>query len=174
MVSGTVDFTGRWSYAVDAWKSSVALLPVTDPPLVVAGYGIAVPPDSQSGLVGGCDPLWITGGIIALDYQGKVAWHHDYGVVEGNIRGSAAVADLNGDGVLDVVLPMGCYGALKAYDGASGSLEWVRQLGPRTQASPSLGDLDADGKLEIIIASYDGNVYVFQGGTKVYLPALAH
>ena len=90
--------------------------------------------------------------------------------MEGNIRGSAAVADLDGDGVLDVVLPMGCYGALKAYNGLSGGLEWVRQLGPRTQASPSLGDLDADGKLEIVVASYDGRVWALQGGSRVFVP----
>src|SRR5579859_902717 len=141
-VSRTVTFTPRWSYAVDAWKSSVALLPVanvTNRPLVVAGYGIAVPPDANSGVVGGCDPAQVRGGIIALTYQGQLAWTHDYSGTEGNIRGSVAVADLNGDGVLDVVLPVGCYGALKAYDGATGHLEWVRQLGPRTQASPSIG-----------------------------------
>jgi len=173
MLSGTVEFTPRWSHAVDAWKSSVALLPVTNPPLVVAGYGIAVPPNSNSGVVGGCDPPQVRGGIIALTYQGHVAWHHDFGGAEGNVRGSVAVADLNGDGVLDVVLPVGCYGALKAYDGATGSLEWVRQLGPRTQASPSLGDLDGDGKLEVVVASYDGNVYAFQGGARAYLPAVS-
>jgi hypothetical protein len=172
MDAGTLDFTPRWSYAVDAWKSSVALLPATDPPLVVAGYGIAVPPNAQSGIVGGCDPEWLQGGIIALTWQGHMAWHHDFGDAEGNIRGSVAVADLNNDGRLDVVLPVGCYGALKAYDGLSGELEWVRQLGPRTQASPSLGDLNGDGKLEIVVASYDGLVYVLEGGARVYLPGL--
>jgi hypothetical protein len=173
MSAGTVDFTARRSYAVDAWKSSVTLLPVTDPPLVVAGYGIAVPPNSQSGIVGGCDPQWLEGGIIALDWQGHVAWQHDFAGVEGNIRGSVAVADLNADGVLDVVLPVGCYGALKAYDGLSGNLEWEQQLGPRTRAPPSLGDLNGDGTLEIIIASYDGYVHAFGGGARVYLPRLS-
>jgi hypothetical protein len=48
----------------------------------------------------------------------------------------------------------------------------VRQLGPRTQASPSLGDLNGDGKLEIVVASYDGLVYVLEGGARVYLPGL--
>ncbi len=175
MPAGTVNFTKRWSYAVDAWKSSVTLLPVDNPtgrPLVVAGYGIAVPPNSNSGVVGGCDPQQVRGGVIALDYQGHLVWHHDFGSAEGNLRGSAAVADLNGDGGLDVVLPIGCYGALKAYDGATGNLEWVRQLGPRTQASPSLGDLNGDGKLEIVVASYDGNVYALEGGAHVYLPAV--
>jgi outer membrane protein assembly factor BamB len=58
---------------------------------------------------------------------------------------------------------VGCYGKIYAYDGATGHVEWGLQLGPRTIGSPSIGDLDDDGTLEIIVGSYDGNVGALGG-----------
>lgn len=49
------------------------------------------------------------------------------------------------------------------HDGATGREEWGIQVGPRLIASPSVGDLDGDGALEIVIASYDGKVYALGG-----------
>jgi hypothetical protein len=59
MAAGTVQFTPRWTVDHDAWKSSVALLPVgTGVPLVVAGYGIGLPENSGTGGYGLCNPRW--------------------------------------------------------------------------------------------------------------------
>jgi hypothetical protein len=175
MAAGTVSFTNRWTRDMpDVWKSSPTLLPVTGggPPLIVAGYGLGIQQPAQSGAVGQCDPPYVTGGVVAFNYNGGgVAWHHDFGNDEGNIRASAAVADLNGDGVADVILPVGCYGKLHIYS-AAGAPEWTMQLGPRAQNSPSLGDLDGDGKLEVVLGSYDGYVYALQGGARLYLPTV--
>jgi outer membrane protein assembly factor BamB len=175
MISGTVMFTSRWTRDTpDVWKSSPTLLP--DPgsgqPKIVAGYGLGIQQPAQSGPVGQCDPPYVTGGIVALNYTGgTVAWQHDFGNSEGNIRASAAVADLNGDGVSDVILPVGCYGKLHVYS-ATGTEEWILQLGPRAQNSPSVGDLDGDGKLDIVLGSYDGNVWILSGGARLYLPLI--
>ena len=89
---------------------------------------------------------------------------------EGNARASAAVADIDVDGQLEVVLPVGCYGRIYAYDGLTGAPEWQLQLGPRAQNSPSIGDLDGDGAAEIVVGSYDGYVWVLGGGARNYLP----
>lgn len=52
------------------------------------------------------------------------------------------------------------------FDGSlvADSGEWSLPLGPRTIASPSVGDLDGDGSLEIVVASYDGRVYAVGAG----------
>jgi len=179
MLAGTVHFTNRWTRATpndvpNIWKSSPTLLPDPGhgPPKIVAGYGLGIQQPAQSGPVGQCDPPYVTGGIVAINYAGgTIAWQHSYSGTEGNIRASAAVADINGDGVADVILPVGCYGKLHSYS-AAGAEEWTLQLGPRAQNSPSIGDLDGDGKLDIVLGSYDGNVWALSGGARLYLPAV--
>ncbi|MCI0396631.1 MAG: PQQ-binding-like beta-propeller repeat protein [Chloroflexi bacterium] len=166
MAAGTVQFTPGWTESRDDWKSSVALLPVANPPLVVTGYGIGTTQGTAN--YGLCDP--VSGGIIALEGDGDIAWEHNFGDTEGNVRGSVAVADVDGDGQLEVLLTTGCYGKIHAYDGATGAEEWSFQLGPRTIASPAVADLDGDGSLEIIAASYDGQVWALSGGARLYLP----
>lgn len=159
-LSNTVRFTPRWTLNRDDWKSSVALLPIgSDPPLVVTGYGIGT--DSGTANYGRCSP--VSGGVVAVNASGQVAWEHNFGSSAGNVRGSPAVADIDGDGRNEVLLTVGCYGRLYAYDGTTGQLEWSKQLGPRTIGSPSIGDLNGDGKLEIVVGSYDGNVWALGG-----------
>lgn len=157
--AGTVQFTPGWTIDRDDWKSSVALLPVSNPPLVVTGYGIGT--TEGTGNYGQCNP--VTGGIVAVRADGSIAWEVNYAGSEGNVRASPAVADIDGDGQLEVLLTYGCYGKIHAYDGATGAEEWSFQLGPRTIGTPSIGDLDGDGKLEIVVPSYDGKVWVLTG-----------
>jgi hypothetical protein len=113
----------------------------------------------------------------------------------GAVISSVAVADLNHDGVPEVVAG-DMKGKLYVWS-ADGSLEWKREanpayathpLGPfadpadakryRTQhaffASPVLADLDGDGKLEVVAASMDRNVYAWHadGSTVSGFPAV--
>ncbi|HLF91079.1 MAG TPA: VCBS repeat-containing protein, partial [Anaerolineales bacterium] len=175
MNGGTVTFTHRWTRDdFDAWKSSPALVPQPEgPPLIVMGYGLGIgSPPTQSGSVGQCVSGQVFGGVVALDWQGEAAWTRDFGNLEGNVRASPATGDLDGNGVMDVVLPVGCFGGLHIYDGAGGQELWSLQLGPRAQNSPSLGDIDGDGQLEIVLGSYDGRVWVLDGGVRIFLPLM--
>ncbi|TAK14373.1 MAG: VCBS repeat-containing protein [Anaerolineae bacterium] len=146
----------------DVWKSSPALIPLgEDASLAVMGYGLGIGPNpTQSGPVGLCVPAYVFGGVVALNPDGSLAWQLDYGSQEGNLRASAAVADIDGDGDAEVLIPSGCFGILHAIDGATGIEEWQLQVGPLNQSSPSIGDLDQDGFLEIVLGSYDGQVWV--------------
>jgi outer membrane protein assembly factor BamB len=168
-----VQFTPLWTEHYDAWKSSVTLLPVSDPPLIATGYGLAAPPYGLSGPVGACEKEYLFGGIVALNIDGSHAWINDFGHDQGNVRASAAVADMDGDGELEIILPVGCFGKIYAYDGLTGEQEWERQLGPRSQNSPSIGDLDGDGASEIVVGSYDGYVWVLGGSPQTYLPLIS-
>lgn len=173
MHNGTVSFIHRWTRdEFDAWKSSPALVPQpAGPPLIVMGTGLGIgPPPVQSGSVGQCVSGQVSGGIVALDWQGEVAWSHDFGHLEGNVRASPAIGDLDGNGVMDVVLPVGCYGGLHIYDGVSGQELWSLQLGPRAQNSPSLGDIDGDSTVEMVLGSYDGKVWALDRGARILLP----
>jgi outer membrane protein assembly factor BamB len=173
-LSGTAAFTPTWTLIADDWKSSPALLPMgpDQPPLAVTGYGIGLGPNQGTGNYGSC--ATVSGGVLAMNVlSGTIAWTHDWAAGgEGNVRGSPGVADLDGDGVQEVVLPAGCYGKLRAYDGATGAEAWDRQLGPRTIGSPSLGDLDADGALEIVVGSYDGYVWAFTSPRRAFAPRM--
>src|SRR5262245_26158697 len=67
--------------------------------------------------------------------------------------GSAAVADLDGDGKMEVVVPRG--GAVVTWH-ADGSLAWKYQSGQaRIWASPVVADFTGDAKLEVAVAAYD-------------------
>lgn len=152
--SGSVTFTPRWTVDQNSWKSSSALIRLEDGrSLAVAGTGIG----TRFGTSFACED-GIIGGVVARQADGRPAWEVDLRP-QGNVRGSVAVADLDGDGEPEVLVPIGCGGDLAAYDGRSGVEEWRYALGPYTYASPSIGDLNGDGTLEIVIASFDGLVY---------------
>jgi hypothetical protein len=93
----------------------------------------------------------------------------------GDCFSSPAVGDLNGDGVVEIVLRTYDYEewgyCLFVLDGGSGTLRWFQILPYASLgwamgytppgAAPALGDLDGDDRLEIVTASPD-SVFVFR------------
>jgi uncharacterized repeat protein (TIGR01451 family) len=75
---------------------------------------------------------------------------------------SPVVADIDGDGFNDVV--MGDEnGQLTALSGATGAVMpgFPIQLDGEVRGTPALGDIDRDGKTEIVVAGWDKNLYVW-------------
>lgn len=152
---GQATITADWSKQVDAWKSSPTLLPrLNDTPLIVGGYGNAT--------YAACDPGAISGGIYSIDPLSQALRSLRF-QNEGNIRSSAAVANLDGDSNLEFVVGIECFGGVQAFDGVTLQREWTyADLGTRTVGSPTIGDLNNDGSAEVVIASYDGYVTALQ------------
>lgn len=73
---------------------------------------------------------------------------------------SPAVADVDGDGTNEIVVPRG---ETLVVWGADGRVEWTYETGAgRIWSSPVVADLDADGALEIAIAAR-AQVFVLEG-----------
>jgi hypothetical protein len=161
----------------------------------------AVRSDARGAIVGGVAVGDINGDgrpeVVAADLEGKVyAWHiagtvlpgfpvrtnpefskpvdrSARNVVDAGIFAAPALGDLDGDGVLDIVV-----GAMDqhvyAWRGDATPVPgWpvlARDLGQsapngaRIVSSPALGDLDGDGALEIVVGTNE----VYKGGGRVY------
>jgi outer membrane protein assembly factor BamB len=99
------------------------------------------------------------------------------------VRASAGIADLNSDGIKEVLIGSS-NGIFYCLNGKTGTTLWTFQTGGEIVSSAALGDLDGDGALEVVFGSADGFLYVLDGkgvlrwkknlGSAVYSsPALA-
>jgi putative cell wall-binding protein len=124
-----------------------------------------------------------SGGMVrAISGNGQPIWTH---YVNDIVRGSIAVGDITGDGRVEVVHGGGDFyhrsdsRRIYALDGATGAEKWSRELDGVTNASPTLADLNGDGRLDVAIGTWNsvaqwwltgGTVYAFDGVTGNQLP----
>lgn len=118
--------------------------------------------------------------VLATSASGAVhAWRSDGSVLLGwpQVLGpgpqALALADLDRDGVLDIVAVTWGGSGITAVDHATNVLPgWPRML-DRPLGKPAVGDLDGDGAKEVVVPAADGSlVYVLQadGGTRAGWP----
>jgi outer membrane protein assembly factor BamB len=100
--------------------------------------------------------------IYALNADsGTLLWSYNTG---GCNDASPAIADVNLDDTLDVVVPASSPCRVYCFNGVTGRVEWSISTGSNSiDSPPAIADLDNDGKPEIVFGTFYGYVYCLNG-----------
>ena len=105
--------------------------------------------DSSVHVLSGVDgrPLW--------------TWRGDNECLDASLR----FTDLDGDGKLELVVPVSNTGRVLAFDAATGKLIWERRLdaGECIDTPPCIADADGDGQPDVIVGTFKGKLHVIRG-----------
>ncbi len=103
--------------------------------------------------------------VVAAELAGRVVWK---AAASGKVRAAPALADLDGDGQVDVVAGDES-GALLALDGKTGHVLWTARTGANEYgargfvAAPAIADLDGDQHDDVIAGARDGILAAYRG-----------
>jgi outer membrane protein assembly factor BamB len=114
--------------------------------------------------------------IYALNGDGSLLWKFLRESPESPCVGAPSLGDIDNDGRLEIV-GGGGYNKIYAFNGEDGSLSWsYKKIGAKTGESwlyvPSLGDINNDGKLDIVASSRDSRVFAVSTNSPVPPPHL--
>ena len=114
--------------------------------------------------------------VVAADLEGKIHWRS---TAKGKVRPAPALADLNGDGKVDVVVGDES-GVLRALDGRTGAPLWTATTGPNEYgargfiAAAAIADLDGDGRDDVVAGARDGVLAARRGRDGFVLWQVVH
>ena len=111
------------------------------------------------------------GRVHAVDARGQVLWARDFAQRDAEVTGGVVVADLSGDGVPEIVFATysAAGGRLIVLDAAGNQRHALPLPGRGAMPVPTIGDVDGDGALEIVVSLKDGEDRVRQ--TQIYTVA---
>lgn len=95
--------------------------------------------------------------------DGSELWKHQGG--KECLDASLRFSDLDGDGRLELVVPVSNSSHVLAFAAASGKLLWKYEAGHGecTDTPPAIADTDGDGKPEIVIGTFKGKLHIIRG-----------
>jgi len=109
----------------------------------------------------------VGGGFVwAFNRNGSEKWR--YFLKGQTVWSSPALGDLNGDGAQDVVVGSGGFWPnagkiVTALNGKTGKPLWTAATTARVVGSPSLADVNGDGRPDVFVVTYGGYLKAFNG-----------
>ncbi len=160
-------------YEVFAWNAEDGSLlpgwPTTTKKLCWASPALAdLDGDGRSEVVIACADgflyCWSSDGSEFIDGDANPATDGVFADLHGSwAYGSTAVADIDGDGVLDLIQPA-TNDSVYAFRADGSRVEgWPVYVEARSMCSPAVGDVDGDGELEVAVRSNSSRCWLLEG-----------
>jgi len=131
-----------WQFKADGdlWQSSPNLADINNDGRLEVIFG------SKNSTPGG--PVF-----YALSYQGSLLWNISVTTFGDVVQASPAIADIDGDGMLDIAVSSSNEGKNVFVVNSDGTIKWNYLTRCRFRSSPAIADVNNDGFLELVYAS---------------------
>ena len=99
--------------------------------------------------------------IYVLEHDGTVM--ENFPITMAEVQGQVAVGDINDDGHLEIVATDNRNNV--AVFSSIGAEMWEKQISGASSQGPTLGDVNGDGTVDVIICTTNGHIYALDGKT---------